>query len=74
MLSKKELKKLRDGLPRGWREKLVEQSGKSISMVEKVLFGADGKYDAEIIQKAISLRDENRESKKQELEALKAQL
>lgn len=58
-----DLKKLRDGLPRKWREKLSEITGKSSATVEGVLFGRFN--NTEILDAAIAMaHDEKKNAEK----------
>jgi len=61
MITRRELKKIRRGLPRGCRKQLANETGKSLSMVNKVLVRQ--RNSVFIVTRAIELGDLSEEEK-----------
>jgi hypothetical protein len=61
VLNKRELNKIRKRLPVGWKGELSVQSGLSVSLVEKVLYGV--RNNEQIVLKALTLSNLTPEDK-----------
>lgn len=69
-MNDKELNKLRNKLPRGYRKMIADTTGKHMNTVAAVL---KGKYfNQEIIEAAISLAAEHQEALKKQRELIKS--